>query len=53
MVSENSQLCCLGYFCPAPLEVDCCESHQSPEDPVLDLVLDLHLLELVLDSADP
>ena len=18
------QLCCLGYFCPAPLEVDCC-----------------------------
>ena len=51
------QLCCLGHFCPAPSKVDCCvvpiNLTRSAEDPVLDLVLDLHLLELVLNPADP
>ena len=51
------QLCCLGHFCLASSKVDCCvvpiNLTRSAEDPVLDLVLDLHLLELVLDPADP
>ena len=57
LVVRLGQLCCVGCFCPAPSEVDCCvapiDLTRSAEDPVLDLVLHLHPLELVQDPAHP